>query len=48
MKTPCFNCKCRSIGCHTNCPGYAAYKQQLEKRKESDREYETKRFAKWR
>lgn len=48
MKSPCMNCKCRSIGCHSKCPGYAAYKNKLEELKKTNKQYEEQRYAKWR
>lgn len=46
MKTPCMNCKCRSIGCHAKCPDYAAYKQEFEAKKNQNHQYNIVHFAK--
>lgn len=47
MKTPCKQCKCRSVGCHANCPDYAAYKQELEAIKKANKEYEETHYMRW-
>jgi len=48
MKSPCMNCKCRTVGCHAQCPGYADYKKQLEERKRLNKEYEATHYIRWR
>lgn len=31
ITAPCKDCQDRGLGCHSNCPKYAAYKAELEK-----------------
>lgn len=30
MKSPCFGCKIRVVGCHSNCADYVVFKNLLE------------------
>jgi len=32
-KSPCYNCKKRVVGCHSNCSDYQEWKKQNDKRK---------------
>lgn len=36
MKSPCYKCEERHIGCHGKCEKYAAFKADLEKQKQDE------------
>lgn len=37
MRSPCFGCKDRYMGCHSKCDRYAAYRAALEEEKQLDK-----------
>ena len=37
IKPPCKNCQKRTIGCHSACPEYLAYRKDLEEKKAKEK-----------
>lgn len=47
LNAPCKGCGDRTPGCHANCPGYAAYRDQVRDLNDSARIEEARDYARY-